>query len=86
MLTTKVEMIHQNDSWQILKCEFKIAGSNESAKSSGNRMIVYHEYQTQTCHVLLIYSKSHIKGDYETARWRKEIMENCEIVENIFEW
>lgn len=85
LLTSKAEGIHETEYGKIVKLEFKISGSKDSAKTWWHRMIIYHEYDTATCHVLLVYSKTHIKGDNETAWWRKEIKENCDIVKNIFE-
>lgn len=75
LMTTKVESIHRCDKGQILKCEFKIANSRESTKTSGNRTIVYHEFKTKICHILLVYSKTHFKSN-ETSWWEKEIKEN----------
>lgn len=83
LLSTKAEVINEYESGRIIKLEFKIAWSKESAKTSWNRMIIYHEYETATCHVLLVYHKGHIKWPNETAWWKKEVVDNCEVVREI---
>lgn len=79
LLTSKAEVINENESHRIIKVEFKIAGSKESAKTSWNRIIVCHNMCECICHVLLVYNKTHIKWDNETARRVREVKNNCGI-------
>ncbi|HUC20906.1 MAG TPA: hypothetical protein VMR98_05445 [Candidatus Polarisedimenticolaceae bacterium] len=76
MLTTKLETIHENDGHKIAKLEFAVAGRQESAKTSGNRAIVYINEELRSANVLLVYSKNEICAPNETQKWQKEIQEN----------
>lgn len=52
----------------IFKLDFRVAGTNESSKSSGNRVIFYLSNRTDTIVILLVYSKGHCgKSMHETA-------------------
>lgn len=65
--------IHRTDDnmeW-IIKHEFAVAGRNQSAKKSGNRVILYVNHNDRTVRVLLLYHKDHLsKSASETATWR----------------
>lgn len=74
--TTKLNIIHEKDGLAIGKLEFKIAGRNESAKTSGNRAIVYIDNHLRSVEVLLIYSKNQIGPPNETQKWEQIIREN----------
>lgn len=76
LMTSKISAIHSCVQGEIFKAEFKIVGSNESPKTSGNRIVLYLEYETQTCTVLLVYNKNHVQGANETAWWLREIKNN----------
>ncbi len=67
----------------IHKHSFAVAGTRQSAKSSGNRIILYVNYELHTVHVLLVYRKDHMGPPNETAKWQSvlakqfpEIMQN----------
>lgn len=83
LLTDKAEIIHSFPQGRIIKFEFKLAWSKKSAKSSGNRMILYHGFTTHTCYILLVYHKWHIKWNNETIWREQEIKQNCAIIKNI---
>jgi hypothetical protein len=59
----------------LIKTEFKIAGSKESAKSSGNRCIVYVDHGKKIVRMLLVYGKTDLPPRNETAQWRKIVKE-----------
>ena len=86
LLSSKAEKIHICDKWYIAKCEFKIAWSNESAKTSGNRIIIYVDEMKYEVQILLIYCKTDISWNNETAwRW-SEIKQNHKDVAKLFIW
>ena len=60
----------------ICKTEFKIAGTQESRHTSGNRCIVAVKKNTCVVHVLLIYGKTDLSGNNETVQWKNLIREN----------
>lgn len=77
------ELKYKNNKW-LAKYDFKIAGSKESTKTSGNRCIVYIDNDKDLIKILLIYNKNDLpKNKNETAyifdeleRNYKELMEN----------
>lgn len=76
--TDKAETIStsKDNDVKIVKVKFKIAASKESANSSGNRCIVAWCESKQSVSVLLIYSKTDLRGSNETAEWKKLVRDN----------
>lgn len=74
--TSIAETITDKDGVRICKTEFKVARTNESRKSSGNRCIVAVRSDIMAVRVLLVYHKNDIGGANETARWKQIIKEN----------
>lgn len=69
--TEKAETISCVGSVKIIKTEFKIAGTKESAKTSGNRCIIAVDEKLKKVSVLLVYTKADVKGAIETVWWKK---------------
>jgi len=82
--TDKAETICDRDGTKIIKTKFKIAGSRESAKTSGNRCIVAWHLDKRSVSVLLVYNKTDLAGGNETARWKKIIKDNYPPYAGIF--
>ena len=74
--TDKAETICDAGNIKIIKTQFRIDGSKESAKTSGNRCIVAWHTDKQKVSVLLVYGKTDIASSNETATWKKIIKEN----------
>lgn len=74
--TSKAERIHISENCYIAKCEFKIVWSNESPKTSWNRIIVYVDESEKEIQILLIYTKTAVQWANETAWRQKQIKEN----------
>ena len=74
--TTQIEVIHARHEHRIAKLDFRVAGTNESAKSSGNRVIAYIDMNTRRCRVMIIYSKNDICQPNETQKWETMVKEN----------
>lgn len=72
----KAEIIHTGQTRKIVKVYFRVAQTQDSAKSSGNRAIVLVEEQTRVVTILLIYSKNEISAPNETVQWQSRIKEN----------
>lgn len=72
--TTIVEEINCLNDLAILKMEFRVAGTDYSRKSSGNRCILSLNKKTKEIKILLVYHKSDIGDKNETATWKKIIM------------
>lgn len=71
-----VETICDAESVKICKTYFKIAGSQDSAKTSGNRCIVAVRKDVAEVRVLLVYAKTDVRGSRETDWWKSVVREN----------
>lgn len=68
------EIIVDSSEVQVCKVEFRVAGTKQSRRASGNRCIVAVHKKTQKIAVLLVYHKSHLSGSgNETAQWKRII-------------
>lgn len=82
--TDKAEKISIANGCCLIKLNFKIAGSNISAKSSGDRVIVLVNQASFTCKVLLVYSKNEISSPNETQKWMSIIKINYPDIWKVF--
>lgn len=71
-----VETIFDCKNFLICKTEFRVAGTQESRHSSGNRCIIAAHKETKKVRVLIVYGKGDIKGSHETAWWQGIVKEN----------
>ena len=61
------QLKHQGDYW-MFKYDFRIAGSKESTKSSGNRIVGFIDNKYNKIQILIIYGKTDLpKNKGETA-------------------
>lgn len=75
--TSIAEIISEKEDIQIVKTEFRVAGTKQSAKNSGNRCIIAVHKDVQVVKVLLIYHKNDLTGSgNETSKWKKIIRDN----------
>lgn len=74
--TDKAETIIDAGDIKIIKTQFRVDRTKESAKASGNRTIVAWNITQKTVHILLVYSKTDLSGHNETAEWQKLIKAN----------
>jgi len=72
--TERMSVVAGNENLKICKGEFKVFGTDTSAKASSNRFIVLVNTEKELAYVLLIYNKQdHVKGDYETDWWKNVV-------------
>ena len=83
LLTDKAETICDAGAIKIIKTKFRVAGTKESAKTSGNRCIVAWHEDKQLVSVLLVYAKTDLSGTNETAEWTKMVKDNYSAYKNI---
>jgi len=76
--TSKLDVICPCDEYMLIKLDFTVAGSNVSAKSSGNRIVAAVDSKLRIIKILLVYSKNDISQPNETVKWKKMIAENYE--------
>lgn len=82
--TDKAEIITSLGDLKFIKTKFRVFGTKESAKTSGNRCIVVADYKKREVRVLLVYSKTDLSGHNETAEWQKRIKENYPEYKDLF--
>ena len=83
LLTDRAETISDLGTIKIIKTKFRVSGTKESAKTSGNRCIVAWNSDKQSVFVLLVYDKTDLSGSHETAEWKKIIKDNYSAYKNI---
>ena len=76
LLTDRAETITDAGDIKIIKTKFRVVGTQESAKTSGNRCIVAWCISKQSVSVLLVYGKTDLSGKNETAEWKNLVKEN----------
>ncbi|MDP3948522.1 MAG: hypothetical protein Q8Q17_01080 [bacterium] len=74
--TSIAETISEIGDMKICKTEFRVHGTKESRKSSGNRCIVAVHTKISTVHILLAYNKNDLGDGNETSQWKTMIREN----------
>ena len=75
--SSQIDELKYNDHKLIAKYDFKIALTNESTKTSGNRCILYIDEEKSLIKILLIYNKNHLpKNKDETKFIMDEITTN----------
>lgn len=85
LLTNKANTIVDGGDVKIIKTEFKIAGSNESTKTSGNRCIVAWKEKDRCVFILLVYGKTDLSsGNKETDEWKRIIKDNYPEYKHLF--
>lgn len=82
--TNIAEVIVDRDGILICKTEFRVAGTQESRHSSGNRCIIAVHKNSEKVSVLLVYHKGDLRGPNETAAWKGAVRENFEEYVNFF--
>lgn len=64
----QIDQLKYKDNYWIFKYDFRIAGTNQSTKSSGNRIVGFIDYKSNKLEILLIYGKNDLpKNMGETA-------------------
>ncbi len=85
LLTDKAEIIIDNDNIKIIKTDFRVSGTKESAKKSGNRAIIAWNEKDKFVYILLVYSKTDLpSNNKETDEWKKLIKNNYPKYKHLF--
>ncbi len=74
--TDRAILISENLGVKIVKTKFRVSGTKESAKTSGNRCIVAWHQEKKTVSILLVYNKTDLSSHNETAEWQNVIKNN----------
>jgi hypothetical protein len=81
--TDKADLVVSCDVLKIVKTQFRVFNTKESAKTSGNRCIIAVHEDLKLVKVLLMYTKTDIAQKNETAAWKRLIKENYPEYESI---
>jgi hypothetical protein len=84
LLTDRADTICDVDGIKIIKTKFRVDGTKESAKMSGNRCIVAWHKEKQFVSILLVYGKTDLSGHNETAEWQKIVKDNYPEYKHLF--
>jgi len=82
--TSIAQTIIDVNNIKIIKTEFRIAGTKQSRKGSGNRCIITVHRDTNTVYVLLVYHKNNLEKGNETVKWKQIIKENYKQYKDLF--
>lgn len=82
--TSIAETIVDADNVKIVKTEFRVAGTSQSRKGSGNRCIIAVHQDIDSVYVLLVYGKGDLRKGGETAQWQKIIKKNYKRYRDLF--
>ena len=82
--TDKAETIVDAGNIKIVKTKFRVIGTKESAKASGNRCIVALNIDKKEVSVLLVYGKTDLSGKNETSEWKNIIKNNYYSYKDLF--
>ncbi len=66
----------QEEKTGIFKLDFRVAGTNSSPKTSGNRAIFHLCNTTSQITILLVYTKDHVKKRQSENQWILEHIKN----------
>jgi hypothetical protein len=83
LLTDRAETISSKGSLRLIKTKFRVDGTKESAKTSGNRCIVICDFDKKIVAVLLVYGKTNLSDHNETAQWQSLVRANYPEYKNI---
>ena len=78
------QLKHKNQYW-LFKYDFRIAGTNQSTKSSGNRIVGFIDNKENKLEILLIYNKTNLpKNKKETQYIEDTVSENYREIITLF--
>jgi hypothetical protein len=74
--TSIAQEIVKTKNIRIVKTKFRIAGTNQSKNTSGNRCIVAVQEDIKIVYVLLVYHKNDLGNGNETVKWKQMVKKN----------
>lgn len=73
---SKATTISDAGNLKLFKVDFRVHGTEESRRGSGNRYIVVLHEDTREARILLVYCKTDVRGARETDWWKSLIREH----------
>ena len=82
--TSIAEEIIDTKNIKIVKTEFRVAGTKQSRKASGNRCIIAVQKDINMVYVLLVYHKNDLGNGNETTKWKQIVKKNYDQCKDLF--
>ena len=83
--SSQIDQLKHKDEYWLFKYDFRIAGTNQSTKSSGNRIVGFINNNENKLEILLIYNKTDLpKNKKETQYIEDTISENYQEILSLF--
>ena len=83
--SSQIDQLKHKDQYWLFKYDFRIAGTNQSTKSSGNRIVGFINNNENKLEILLIYNKTDLpKNKKETQYIEDTISENYQEILALF--
>ena len=83
--SSQIDQLKHKDQYWLFKYDFRIAGTNQSTKSSGNRIVGFIDNSENKVEILLIYNKTDLpKNKKETQYIEDTISENYQEILALF--
>lgn len=83
--SSQIDQLKHKDQYWLFKYDFRIAGTNQSTKSSGNRIVGFIDYNENKLEILLIYNKTNLpKNKKETQYIEDTLAENYQEIIALF--
>ena len=83
--SSQIDQLKHKDEYWLFKYDFRIAGTNQSTKSSGNRIVGFINNSEDKLEILLIYNKTDLpKNKKETQYIEDTISENYQEILALF--
>ena len=83
--SSQIDQLKHKDEYWLFKYDFRIAGTNQSTRSSGNRIVGFITNNENTLEILLIYNKTDLpKNKKETQYIEDTISENYQEILALF--
>ena len=74
--SNQIDELKYIDNMWLAKYDFKIAGSKQSTKASGNRCILNINNEKNIIEVLMIYNKTHLPKNKDETKYIMQEIEN----------
>lgn len=73
----QIDQLKYKNLYWLFKYDFRIAGTKESTKTSGNRIVGFIDYKLNKIQILIIYNKTHLpKNKSETSYIEETVKSN----------
>lgn len=83
--SSQIDELKHKDLYWIFKYDFRVAGTKESSKTSGNRIVGFIDCKSNKIEILIIYNKTNLpKNKGETAYIEDTLKENYPEIIKLF--